>query len=282
MALSEALLALTLDPADAAQGLALSDAVGWNQTAEDWRLFARHGRVFGLREGEDGPLVATAAALPYGGGIGWVSMVLVTPAWQHQGLASALMQRCIAHLQSLGATPVLDATPAGAKAYARLGFQPGFALARWQGTGGGGARGEASEPCDAAALTRLDAEACGFQRGLLFKDFLQRPTTRAWLSADGTGFVLAREGRRAAQIGPLVARDEAAALALLQRALASLQGPVFLDLPERWTALADWLQAQGFTRQRSFVRMALGTAPITAPIASAPDRLFVLAGPEFA
>ncbi len=278
MALSEALLALTLSPSDAAQGLALSDAAGWNQTAEDWRLFARQGRVFGLREGEHGPLVATAAALPYGGGIGWISMVLVTPAWQHQGLASALMQRCIAHLQAQGVTPVLDATPAGAAAYARLGFQPGFALARWQGTLAAATASDAADRCEAAAITQLDAAACGFHRGLLFDDFLSRPHTRAWLTADGTGFVLAREGRRATQIGPLVAPDEAAALTLLQRAVASLQGPVFLDLPERWTALADWLQAQGFKRQRSFVRMALGTAPI----ATAPDRLFVLAGPEFA
>ena len=40
---------------------------------------------------------------------------------------------------------------------------------------------------------------------------------------------------------------------------------------------AAWLQRNGFTRQRSFARMALGNASI----ASAPQRLFVVAGPEF-
>lgn len=278
MALSETLNTLILAPSEAAQGLALSEAAGWNQTAEDWRLFARHGRVFALRDGEQGPLVATAAALPYGGGIGWISMVLVTPAWQHQGLATALMRRCIDHLQSLGATPVLDATPAGAASYARLGFEPGFALSRWQGALSAPSTAHDSDRCDAASLTRLDAAACGFERGLLFADFLARPGTRAWLAPDAAGFVLAREGLRATQVGPLVAPDETTALALLQSAFSALQGPVFLDLPERWTAIADWLRAQGFTRQRSFVRMALGTAPIH----HTPDRLFVLAGPEFA
>ena len=278
MALSEALSAHTLGPDDAAQGLALSDAAGWNQTADDWRLFARHGRVFALRDGDAGPLVATAAALPYGGGIGWISMVLVTPAWQHQGLASALMQRCIAQLRSLKATPVLDATPAGAAAYARLGFQPGFALARWQGRGTAAVQVPVAAAADPVRIGALDRAAIGFDRALLFNDFLSRPGTRAWFAPDGDGFVLAREGRRATQLGPLVARDEATALALLQDALAALHGPVFLDLPERWSALAQSLQAQGFTRQRGFVRMALGAAPI----ATTPERLFVLAGPEFA
>ena len=61
------------------------------------------------------------------------------------------------------------------------------------------------------------------------------------------------------------------------RALADLRGPVFLDVPERWTALTAWLQHNGFVRQRGFARMALGAAPIAA----VHPRLFVVAGPEF-
>ena len=123
MAPSEALGAVVLGPDDVPEGLALSDAAGWNQTADDWRLFVREGRVFGLREDGTDRLVATAAALPYGGGLGWVSMVLVAPEWRHQGLATALMEHCVVHLRALNATPVLDATPAGQPAYARLGVK---------------------------------------------------------------------------------------------------------------------------------------------------------------
>ena len=43
MAPSEALTLVVLGPADAPDGLALSEAAGWNQTAEDWRLFSRTG-----------------------------------------------------------------------------------------------------------------------------------------------------------------------------------------------------------------------------------------------
>lgn len=276
MAPSEALTSVVLGPADVPEALALSDAAGWNQTADDWRLFVTQGRVFGLRDGDAGPLVATAAALPYEGGIGWVSMVLVNPAWQHRGLATALMARCVAHLRSLGATPVLDATPAGQQAYLRIGFEDGFALARWEGTV------TATEPrpvppADAATVLALDAQANACGRGFLLADFLQRAGTRVGMAPARTGFVIAREGRRATQIGPLVAVDESAALSLLQAAVAGLSGRVFLDVPERWAALRAWLEQAGFVRQRSFVRMSLGTAPI----ASVNDRLFVLAGPEF-
>ncbi|MBU7575679.1 MAG: GNAT family N-acetyltransferase [Hydrogenophaga sp.] len=277
MAPSEALTSVTLGPADVPDGLALSDAAGWNQTADDWRLFATQGRVFGLRDGDAGPLVATAAALPYDGGIGWVSMVLVNPAWRHQGLATALMARCVAHLRSLGATPVLDATPAGQQAYLRIGFEDGFALARWEGTVAATGARAAAPPADAAVVSALDAQANGCGRGFLLADFLQRSGTRVGLSPARTGFVIAREGRRATQIGPLVADDESAALSLLQAALAGVGGRVFLDVPERWAALRAWLEQAGFVRQRSFVRMSLGAAPI----ASVNDRLFVLAGPEF-
>jgi GNAT superfamily N-acetyltransferase len=285
MAPSEALNLVVLGPDDAPDGLALSDAAGWNQTAEDWRFFVRQGRVFGLRAADNGRLVATAAALPYGdrvgdsgaGGIGWISMVLVATEWRHQGLATSLMGHCIAHLRAVGATPVLDATPAGQPAYAKLGFDAGFALSRWEGTQASAPTEPAAATADADAIARLDALANGCDRTPLLADFLQRPGTRARMAEDGNGFVLARQGRRATQVGPLVATDEASALLLLQAAFAELGGRVFLDVPERWTAITAWLQQNGFARQRSFARMALGPAAI----ASVHDRLFVVAGPEF-
>ena len=274
---SEALTSVVLGPDDVPGGLALSDAAGWNQTADDWRLFVTQGRVFGLRDSDAGPLVATAAALPYAGGIGWVSMVLVNPAWRHQGLATALMTRCVAHLRGLSATPVLDATTAGQPGYTRGGFEAGFALARWEGTVSAGAAVPSAAHADVATVCRLDALTSGCDRDFLMANFLQRAGSRVWMAPAASGFALVREGLRATQLGPIVAEDETSALSLLQAALSGLSGRVFLDVPERWALLRAWLEQNGFSRQRSFVRMALGAAPI----ASVNDRLFVLAGPEF-
>jgi hypothetical protein len=63
---------------DAVAGcMALSSEAGWNQVAEDWRLFLRHGTVLGLPD-PNGHLVATGAILPYPDDFAWISMVLVT------------------------------------------------------------------------------------------------------------------------------------------------------------------------------------------------------------
>lgn len=266
---------LTLAAGDVADALALSDAAGWNQSADDWAVFIGHGHVRGRRSA-GGELVATGAALPYGNGQGWVSMVLVAPAFRHRGLASGLLNESVAWLRARGLTPVLDATPAGASVYRRLGFAPGLEFQRWEGTAAG-APAPAGAAADAARIAALDAEASCVGRGFLLQAFLARPGTRASVSADGRGFALARAGRRAVQLGPLVAADEAAALQLLQQALDGVDGPVFVDVPLRWEGLAIMLRQCGFRPQRPFVRMALGDAPALA----GSERLFALAGPEF-
>ena len=90
---------------DVAAGLALSDAAGWNQTADDWAFFIKQGDVFGLRD-DAGRVIATAAALPYDGGFGWISMVLVDAAQRHRGLASSLLETCVATLRPIRCVPM--------------------------------------------------------------------------------------------------------------------------------------------------------------------------------
>lgn len=276
----EHLRPVTLAAEDIHDALALSDAAGWNQIADDWALFIDQGSVFGRRS-QSGELVATGAALPYADGQGWISMVLVSPAFRHRGLASELLNDCVAWLHARGRVPVLDATPAGAQVYQRLGFVPGMAFERWEHAGAdwptpADELGRAGLH-DVEAMAVADENASHVGRHCLLQSFMQRRGTQAWITADGLGFVIAREGRRATQIGPLVAADEDMAWRLLQQALAAVPGPVFLDLPKRWASLAAVLSARGFRPQRPFVRMALGGAPALA----GSERLFVVAGPEF-
>jgi GNAT superfamily N-acetyltransferase len=278
MASSDVAAIERLGSADANGGQALSAAAGWNQTHDDWRLFLERGHAFGCRD-EVGRLVATAAALPYDGGAGWISMVLVDPAWRHRGLASRLMGECIRHLQSLGLTPTLDATPAGQAVYRQLGFEAGFAFERWEGEGRTASGGDVPEAGagDLARVVALDRAALGVGREVLLRDFLGRRTTQAWLHPTQAGFVVARAGHRATQVGPLVAATVGAALTLLGHVLARTAGRVFVDVPVRAAAVAEALAQRGFVRQRPFVRMALGAAPASEPHAT----LFAVAGPEF-
>jgi hypothetical protein len=260
--------------------MALSAEAGWNQTADDWSLFLRRGTVYGLSGGQ-GHAVATGAVLPYPGGFAWISMVLVTAPRRRERIGTRILETCCADVVERGLVAVLDATPAGERVYRPLGFEPVFGLSRWQGEGGGRA-GSLAGLCamtDAGlpAIAAIDAAAFGASRMFLIESLLRRAPQLAFATQDGTGFVLARPGRIATQIGPIVAANEEIAAALLEAALGAVAGPVFLDLVDRWDGIARRLEQRRFTVQRPFLRMGLHRA---APFGD-PSRLFVVAGPEF-
>jgi len=281
MATSEVLAIADLQARDIDACLRLSDEAGWNQNTDDWRLFIEEGRTFGVRDA-DGRLVATAAALPYERDLAYLSMVLVTRSQRRQGIATRLVDLCVEHIGRLGLVPVLDATPAGETVYSQQGFEVLFGLERWQGEAEStGTPAPASvrpaAPGDTEVIAALDAGATGAPRRAIIADFTGRPGSHAFLLDDRSGFVLVRRGRRAFQLGPLVAGTPAHALKLLGAALGAVSGAVFIDVPVLQKSIGDWLAARGFTRQRSFSRMAFGRSQ---PF-GATDRLFVSAGPEF-
>jgi len=278
-----------LTPADAPACQPLSDEAGWNQVRADWAMMLAHGHAPGVRE--DGRPVASALALPMGGRIGWISMVLVTAAKRRQGIAQRLVGECIDWLEAQGMAPHLDATPAGQPLYTRMGFEGICGLTRMIGDGGagrgvaadGGARnGEVPEQvrdaggADAEWIAALDAEAFGADRGHVIRDLLSRPGALALVRPDRTGVLLTRAGRTATQIGPVIAPDADAAIALIEAALARVSGPVMIDCFDDHPAIRAALEARGFTVQRPFLRMARGMTTQSGR----PDRMFAAAGPE--
>lgn len=285
MASTDALRLDRLTEKDGAGCMALSAEAGWNQTADDWALFMRHGTVFGL-PGAGGHPVASAAILPYSDKFAWISMVMVTASRRGARIGTRILESCCAEVVRRGLVAVLDATPAGERVYRPLGFEPIFALSRWQGQGDSGDGGDGARPragirpmteADIDAVAAIDAAAFGARRTFLIQSFFRRAPQPAFVTERLNGFVLARPGRIASQIGPLVAADEDAAAALLDAALGAVAGSVFLDLCDRWTGLARRLGQRSFTVQRPFLRMALRQR---TPFGE-PERTFVVAGPEF-
>ncbi|WP_426958681.1 GNAT family N-acetyltransferase [Muricoccus radiodurans] len=269
----------TLTP-DAMPGcLSLSAEAGWNQVAADWEIFFQRGSVFGVRNGTGEP-IASGAILPFAdGGFGWISMVLVTAAARGQGFGTHILRHCMTALRAMGLCPVLDATPAGERIYAPLGFRVQFGLTRWRGmaTGTPGQGGlPPMTPAALPALAAADHAAFGADRGVLLRHLLHRAPAQGFRLPDGSGFVLARPGRQAIQIGPIVAPEEGSAARLLNAALAAARGPVILDLADRWASLAELLRARDFRPERPFRRMAHDRAE---PFGD-PARLMVAAGPE--
>lgn len=294
MAASEVLTGIDLQVADIADAMSLSMEAGWNQTAEDWHHFITQGRVHGLRN-EQGRLVASAAALPYDGPFGFISMVLVTADHRRRGLATSLVEQCIAGLSADGLVPVLDATAAGAEVYRQQGFLPQFSFVRWQGEAQGyeaidsdsnGCAREAGmkSPQLAAptaqaleAMVALDTDVTGAGRSALLTDFISRAGTYSVMAGAGQGFAMIRRGQRAWQAGPVVADNEAGALDLIRQLLDRVRGTVFIDVLSAWKGIATFLFAHGFSVQRSFTRMA---HQHVQPFGD-PTRQFAVAGPEF-
>jgi hypothetical protein len=130
---------------------------------------------------------------------------------------------------------------------------------------------------DIPLVTAIDAAAFGSQRKFLIESLFLRLPQLAFVSEDNTSFVLARPGRMATQIGPLVATNEDVADALVDAGLGCVSGPVFLDLIDGRDILKRHLQQRGFSVQRPFLRMGLNRC---APFGD-PAHLFIVAGPEF-
>ncbi|HTU49807.1 MAG TPA: GNAT family N-acetyltransferase, partial [Acidobacteriaceae bacterium] len=243
-----------------------SDEAGWNQTMDDWAIFFAHGTVLGITQGD--LLVATSAVLPYAGGFGWLSMVLVTAEWRRRGLATRLVAACTSLLRDRGKVAMLDAAPDATGIYAKLGFVPLCRMERWEGHGGGIAT--ASEVVN---LT-LDQGAFGVDRKFLLDDFLARPGSLAFRSPHG--FALLRRGAVASHIGPIIA-DPAEGSELTTAAIRAASGRVFVDVLDAGDGLIPALTALGFRPQRRFTRMALGLPQLPGD----PARLLAAAGPEF-
>lgn len=264
-------------PLDLRRAAALSALVGWNQTEADWRHFLDHGEVRAVDDGGD-VLAATVATLRFSAELGWISMVLVRPDRRGEGLATRLMLWAIERLRAQGTACIaLDATPAGRPVYAKLGFvaQGGFARWRLPGALPGSTALRPMEMGDLDAVACRDAAAFGAPRGALLAGFRTRLPSAAFVAPDG-GFVLARDGVRHPQVGPLVAPDAATARALLAAAGAALAQPFLVDLRDEATELACACESAGGVRERPFTRMSLG-APVPGDATLCP----ILAGPEF-
>ena len=267
--------------ADLPLGLRLSRQAGWNQTEADWR------RCLDLQP--DGCFVAEWDGTPAGttttcifGHVAWVAMVLVEESLRGRGIATALLRHALDFLDGRGVASIrLDATPLGRPLYERLGFVELFELARYEGTlppAPGLDRAEAVPADRWPALAALDLAVMGLDRGrFLLRLFAEQPgfVHAAWQGDRCSGFLAARPGHRAVQIGPCVGSLEAACR-LIDAAWHDHAGRrVFLDVPvanDRAVSLAEGL---GLSVQRRLTRMARG-----APAWERLSGLWASSGPE--
>jgi GNAT superfamily N-acetyltransferase len=262
---------------------ALVAEAGWNQVADDWRMFLDFGTAYAVRA--QGRVVATAAWLPYER-CAWISMVLVTAALRRRGLATRLLHRCIVDVTAAGLVPVLDATPAGRTVYAPLGFIEAWGFARFaleRRVVQPAETSAAIEPiADDAwpALCAYDTTVFGNDRSQILARMRGRLPPANLVARRGgriVGMLLGRDGRTASHLGPLIAENDEVAKALLARALNGIGGAVYIDIADAKPDVRTFLEAAGFSVQRPFTRMLLGRDRSFDDA----GRTYAVIGPEF-
>jgi predicted N-acetyltransferase YhbS len=270
---------------DIPAGLALCRAAHWNQTARDWEQFLTlnpHGARVADR---DGRVVGSVTTLDYEKRLGWIAMVLVDPAERRQGLGTAMLTAGLELLDRLPAVG-LDATAAGYPIYVKRGFRETYRLARMERRAWAPVRSPADvsvrpfAPRDWKAVKAWDAEAFGADRSGMLEWLYAGAPQYAWLAedADGlSGYMLGRSGFAFDHLGPIVARDDRRAAALVSACVAANRAPFIVDAPLHSPGWRAWLEDAGFREQRPFIRMRRG---IEAP-AGRPHEQFASIGPEF-
>lgn len=251
--------------ADVPLGMRLKTSAGWNQTEDDWRRLVEldaDGCFVGLCEGVPAATLTTTVF----GDVAWVAMVLTDPDYRGRGLATALLQHALAYLAGRGVAAVrLDATSLGRPVYERLGFRVVSEQSRYYGS-----PMVASVAADAVVLTAeqivsagvLDAAATGNDRtrllSLVCRDWPEAALA-TFAEDELRGFVVARRGSRAPQLGPCVVADPGDGADLLSSALARFADrPVYVDAPTANRAACRLLEQSGLALERPFLRMTFG------------------------
>jgi GNAT superfamily N-acetyltransferase len=261
------------EEADIPFGMALKTQAGWNQLEADWRRFLALDPTGCFVASLDGEPAGTVTTCRFGPRVGWIGMLLVEQSHRRRGLGTALLHQAVAHLREQQVETIrLDASELGRPLYEQHGFVTCYRVFRCQGT----LRAPTAPrllPTDLPTILALDREVTAVPRDDLLGRLLQTPEDVA--QVDG-GFALVRPGANAWQLGPLIARDEAAARTLLAWAAHRLQGArVFMDIPEP-NALSQSLAVEmGLQPARTFWRMDLGP-----PVAEQLAAYFAGSGPE--
>lgn len=253
-----------LTAADIPYGLQLTSQAGWNQTAADWRRCLDLEPEGCFAAELDGAVVGTTTTCTFGS-VAWIALVLVDAAVRRRGIGGALVSHALAWLEARGVRSIwLDATPLGQPVYERLGFEPEFTLCRFHGKPNAARPRVDALPLDAGhvpACALLDQSIIETDRSrLLVRLFSDCPQHAHVALRDGEirGFIAARQGAHAVQVGPCLG-DGQAGPALLTGAWQALAGQrVFTDIPVPNREAAELAESAGLTVQRQLLRMRRG------------------------
>ena len=262
----------------------LVQQAGWNQSDADWlRTMELEPEGCFVAEKEGVP-VATTTTCCFGK-CAWIAMVLVDTTFRNQGIAKQMLLYAMEYLERKGMTTIrLDATVLGQGLYKKLGFEDEYEVARFM-------REPESEKSTSPwiqpavseetmqDIVKLDQYATGVDRTMLLRSVKGQGSPFFYIGNDDKkveGFACSREGSSAIQIGPVIATKANAGRRVLDEITSQLVGQrIFVDIPSQNIPAVQWAETNGFTKQRTFVRMYRGTR-----IQDYPEFIWASSGPE--
>jgi GNAT superfamily N-acetyltransferase len=275
-----------LTAADIPAAHELRRLAGWNQTMRDWAGYLEFEPEGCFAAEVEGKVVGTATTITYGKRFGWIGMVLVDPEQRRGGIGTALLNRSIEYLRAVGVASIkLDATPMGRTVYVPMGFQDEYQLARYQGVAASWAGTERDDiqplkTGDLPDIIDFDAEIFGAERAVVITSLAKRDPGLGFVARSSrgiNGYIIAREGSNALQVGPWLAKDPDVAEALLRPVFNAVAGKrAFIDVPAKNPPGEALMLKIGFSVQRPYTRMFLGSNAYPGD----PSRVFSTSGAE--
>ncbi|SCB61968.1 Acetyltransferase (GNAT) domain-containing protein [Rhizobium aethiopicum] len=244
---------------------ALSMSVAWPHRREDWQFLREFGQGIAAID-EIGRILGSAMWFPYDRRFATIGMVITSPRLQANGAGQWLMGHALN--QVAGRNLGLNATRAARRLYLSLDFVREAPVFQCQGEAisppdvelPAGAMVRPVEAGDLQAIAELDSLAFGTDRTPLL----------ARLMPHSKGVVLVRAGRieafslcrrfgRGHVVGPVVARSEADAIAVVHPHVLEHAGSFLrLDTREKAGMFADFLSRCGLAIYDFVTTMSLG------------------------
>ena len=258
-----------MHPGDITGAMKLSTAEGWNQTVDDWKFLIENPKNTRIVAEDSDRLIGTTTAVNYSDRAAWIGMVLVDKEFRGQGVSSSLVTNIFKKLSSFKSVK-LDATAAGQRVYEKFGFKDEFEIVRMTNLSIANLSVQNDEKIfperielkHLSKIIDFDENIFGVSRPSLIKYMLSRYPQKAWMIKTNnliTGMLLGRAGNKFHHIGPVLASNINNAKCLIETALKELKyQPVLVDVLSDKNELITWLNTNGFTAQRKFVRMYKG------------------------
>lgn len=244
---------LTLDDLDDCARLA--EDRGWLPERHKWRLLFEVGEPYGFDAPDGDGLAATNILTRYGDDHAVISMVLTASRFGRMGLGRRLMEHV---LERAGTRTVsLYATEYGRPLYERLGFRTAGTAAKHGGvfTGEPSNRTRRATPDDLGTILALDAELFGTDRSAVLRRMF---TFGEQVRIAGGGYGHCWRNDDNTVIGPVVARDEETARALIGDLALEVGGEVRMDFGLSHESMIKWAGEHGITEAWRVTRMVRG------------------------